>query len=162
MTARPSPEARAQITGLDREQLVAMGEVAYWEARVERTLSLVVTALISTDDEKGVAVTRGLGFGRLLDLGAQLVDLRPKDDEARDTYTRLSGELRRVMESRNRLMHGDWTRPRQGPASASSPRAKRTEDGTFTVDQVEDVAIDLAVLSNGLFILFLVIEGRVD
>jgi hypothetical protein len=65
------------------------------------------------------------------------------------------------MESRNHLLHGDWTTPRQGPATASLARTKRTVDRAFTVEQVQDVAFDLAVLANRLFVLFLVIEGRV-
>lgn len=52
MTARHgADEHRRQVTstGIDTEHLVAMGEVAVWAARVERTLALVVTALITTE-----------------------------------------------------------------------------------------------------------------
>ena len=168
MTERPSPDHKAQArrTGLDQAHLIAMGEVAYWSARVERTLTLVVSALVSGDDahtnETGNVVTRGLPFARLLELGTQLTTLSRYDGQVRDLFGRLSTELRTAMDSRNHLLHGDWTTPRQGPATASLARSKRTVDRAFTVEQVQDVAFDLAVLANRLFVLFLVIEGRVE
>jgi hypothetical protein len=167
MTKRPSPEHRAQArsTGLDQEHLVAMGEVAYWSARVERTLTLVVTALVGDDSESnevGIVVTRGLAFGRLVELGAQLVELSRFDGQVRDMFTRLSSDLKTAMQSRHHLLHGDWTTPRRGPATATLTRAKGTVHRAFTVEQVQDVAFDLAVLANRLFILFLLVEGRID
>jgi len=168
MTKRPSPEhkAEARRTGLDEEHLVAMGEVAYWSARVERTLTFVVMALVSVDDvetnEIGIVATRGLSFSRLVELGGQLVELHRFEGQVRELFKRLSGEVKTAMESRNHLLHGDWTKPRQGPATASLTRTKGTIDRVFTVEQVQDVAFDLAVLANRLFVLFLVIEGRVD
>lgn len=168
MTTRPSPTHRAQArhTGLDQAHLIAMGEVAYWSARVERTLMLVVGALVSGDDaetnEAGNVVTRGLPFGRLLELGTQLTALSRYDGQVRDLFTQLSAELRTAMENRNHLLHGDWTTPRRGAAVASLARTKRTVDKAFTVEQVQDVGFDLAVLANRLFVLFLVIEGRIE
>ncbi|MBB1198663.1 hypothetical protein [Curtobacterium flaccumfaciens] len=168
MTKRPSPEHKAKVrhTGLDEEHLVAMGEVAYWSARLERTLAFVVMALVSDDDgetnEIGIVATRGLPFARLLELGGHLVELRRFDGQVRDLFKRLSAEAKTAMESRNHLLHGDWTTPQQGPATASLTRTKRTIDREFTVEQVQDVAFDLAVLANRLFVLFLVVEGCID
>lgn len=141
-----------------------MGEVAYWSARVERTLAFVVMALISDDDgetdEIGIVVTRGLAFNHLVELGLRLVELPRYDGEIRDTFTRLSSASKAAMASRNHLLHGAWTRPQQGPAKASLTRAKGTVDRTFNVEQVQDVAFDLAVLADRLFVLFLMVEGR--
>lgn len=168
MTERPSPEHRAQVrsTGLDQEHLVAMGEVAYWAAQVELTLTFVVMALVSDDDmetnEIGIVVTRGLSFHRLLELGGQLVQLGRYKGQVRELFTSLSGDLRAGMEDRNHLLHGNWTRPQHGPASASLSRTKGTVDRSFTVEQIEDVAFELAVLADRLFILFFVIEGQVE
>lgn len=168
MIERPSPEHRARVraTSLDREHLIAMGEVAYWSARLERTLAFTVMALVSDDDretnEIGIVVTRGASFSGLLELGAKLVKLHRFEGQVRDMFTRLSADSRVAMESRNHLLHGAWTTPGKGPASASRVRAKGTVDRTLTVAQVEDVAYDLAVLAEQLFMLFLVIEGAVD
>ena len=168
MTERPSAEHRADVraTGLDRDHLVAMGEVAYWSARTERTLALVVTALVSHDDDEtdeiGHVVTRGVPFTGLLDLGAKLIKLRRFEGQVRDMFTGLSSECRAAMESRNHLLHGDWTKPGPGPAVASRVTTKRTVDRPFTVEQIEDVAFDLAVLSNRLFMLFLVAQKMID
>lgn len=168
MTERPSAEHRAGVraTGLDRDHLVAMGEVAYWSARAERTLAIVVTALVSIDDEMtseiGIVLTRGLSSTSLIDLGAKLVKLHRFEGQVREMFTRLSSELKTAMESRHHLLHGDWTTPREGPATASRIRAKGTVSRAFTVEQVEDVAFDLAVLSNQLFLLFLIVEQTIE
>ncbi|MCJ0700228.1 hypothetical protein FRIG_03610 [Frigoribacterium faeni] len=170
MNKQPSAEHRADVraTGLDRDHLVAMGEVAYWSARVERTLSLVVMALVSDDDDEtdeiGSVVTRGLSFTGLLELGAKLVKLQRFEGQVRDMFTRLASELKAAMESRNHLLHGDWTKPGPGPGPATASRvtARRTVDRTFTVEQVEDVAFELAVLSNQLFMLYLVVQEMID
>jgi len=168
MSRHASPEHKAKVrrTGLDEEHLVAMGEVAYWSARLERTLTFVVMALVSDDDAEtnqiGNVVTRGLSFSRLLDLGRQLVELQRFEGQVRELFKRLSSEAKTAMESRNHLLHGDWTTPRRGPATASLTRTKTTIDRVFTVEQVQDVAFDLAVLANRLFVLYLVVEGRID
>lgn len=168
MTEQPSAEHRADVraTGLDRDRLVAMGEVAYWSARTERTLALVVTALVSDDDDEtdeiGNVVTRGMPFTGLLDLGAKLVKLHRFEGQVRDMFTALSLDLKMAMENRNHLLHGDWTKPGQGPATATRVTARKTVDRTFTVEQVEDVAYVLAVLANQLFILFLVVQQMID
>lgn len=143
-----------------------MGEVAYWSARAERTLAIVVTAFVSIDDEEtseiGDVLTRGLTSTSLTDLGTKLVKLHRFEGQVRETFNRLSGELKTAMDSRHHLLHGDWTTPREGPATASRARSRGTVSRAFTVEQVEDVAFDLAVLSNELFALFLVVEASVD
>jgi hypothetical protein len=168
MTERPSAEHRADVraTGLDRDHLVAMGEVAYWSARTERTLALVVSALVSHDDDEtdeiGNVVTRGMPFMGLLELGTKLVKLHRFAGQVRSMFTALSLDLKVAMENRNHLLHGDWTTPGQGPATATRVTARKTVDRTFTVEQVEDVGYALAGLANQLFILFLVVQQMID
>ena len=67
---------RGRKTDLSDEQLLAMGEIAYWAARVERTLGLVVAGLVNKDYEAGQLVTNGMAFHNLLVLGTRLVSLR--------------------------------------------------------------------------------------
>jgi hypothetical protein len=151
------------MTGLDASHLVAMGQVAYWAARAERTLALVVISLISTQSETGVTVTNGMSFGSLLDLGKRLSEERPNDDQARAVYRTLAPRLRSAMEQRNHLLHGEWTRPRSGlPASVRLTRASGRKERDYSVDQIEDVAYDLADVTHRLFLLVLVIDGNVD
>jgi len=168
MTERTRAEQRADVraTGLDRDHLVAMGEVAYWSARTERTLALVVAGLVSHDDDEtddiGLVVTRGMSITALLDLGAKLVKLQRFEGQVRDLFTALSLDLKVAMENRNHLLHGDWTTPGHGPARATRVTSKKTIDRTFTVEQVEDVAYVLAGLANQLFMLFLVVQQMID
>jgi hypothetical protein len=160
---QPNPgRTLPSLTGLDHEHLIAMGEVAYWAARAERTLALVVTAFISTESEVGVVVTNGMPFTRLLELGSQLAAHRPNDDQARDIYGRLTGPLKGAMDSRNHLLHSEWTKPQQGPASATLTRGKGKIEREFSVEAIRDVASELMRLADRMFILFLVIEGHVD
>lgn len=153
--------ARLRGTGLSDGQLIAMGEVAYWAARAERSLSLVVATLVSKESGAGTVVTNGLAFGRLVELGVQLVRLRPAADEARDRFMSLVEPLKRAMDSRNHLLHSEWTRPREGLVSATLTRAKGPVERQYSLETIEDVASSLALLSNQLFLLYLVVEDAV-
>jgi hypothetical protein len=159
-------------TWLDDEHLVALGEVAYWSARAERTLALVVSTLISRDSESGVIATNGLGFNTLADLGTRLVAQRVEGDQVRVIYKRLASALKKAMETRNHLLHGEWTRPAEyfpnkqrggppwaGPTSVVRTRSSGPSERTFTVHAVRHVAHDLALVTTRLFALFMVIES---
>lgn len=153
---------RDRGTDIGDNHLVAIGEVAVWAARAERTLALVVSALVDAKSEAGMIVTNGMPFARLLELGTQLVSLRPVDDQVRNLFIRFSGPLRLAMGSRNHLMHSEWTMPRQGPPLATLTRARGKTEKEFPVETIERVANDLALMSNRLFVLYLVITQAVD
>lgn len=153
---------RDRGTDLSDGQLIATGEVAFWATRAERTLGLVVSALVNERSEAGAIVTNGMPFGRLLDLGTQLVALRPVNDQVRDLFTRFSGPLKAAMESRNHLMHGEWTTPREGPPVATRTQGKRTSEREFPLEAIESVATDLALMSNRLYVLWFVIIKMTD
>ena len=95
--------AQLRDTDLGDQQLIAMGEVAVWAARVERTLALVVASLIGGTPDTGALVTNGLPFNRLLELGSQLATRRPEGDTVRKNIERLGAPMRLAMESRNHL-----------------------------------------------------------
>lgn len=153
-----------RMTGLDPAHLIAMGEVAYWAARAERTLALVVTTLISTQSETGVIVTNGMGFTPLLNLGRRLAEQRPSNDRARSIFGTLIPRVQAAMEQRNHLLHGEWTRPTHpdAPASVRFTRTNGQKERLYSVDQIESVAYELALVTHRLFILVLVIDSGVD
>jgi len=153
---------RDRGTDISDNHLLAIGEVTVWAARAERTLALVVSALVNANSEAGMIVTNGMGFARLLELGTQLVNLRPVDGQVRDLFVRFSGPLRIAMESRNHLMHSEWTMPRQGPPIAALTRTRGRTEKEFPVEAIERVANDLALMSNRLFVLYLVIAQAMD
>ncbi|OUD88728.1 hypothetical protein CMMCAS03_12265 [Clavibacter michiganensis subsp. michiganensis] len=66
------------------------------------------------------------------------------------------------MDSRNHLLHSEWTKPKQGPASATLTRGKGKVEREFSVEAIRDVADELLLYADRLFILFLVIEGHFD
>lgn len=150
---------RNRGTDLSDDQLVAMGEIAYWAARAERTLGLVVATLIHKGSESGQIVTNGQPFASLLTLGARLVALRPEEDQIREVYTGMSSRLKAAMETRNHVLHSHWTRPRpHGPAAATLTRARGPVEREFTVEELERVADNLASLDGGFFLLNLMLH----
>ena len=154
---------RGRKTDLSDEQLLAMGEIAYWAARVERTLGLVVAGLVNKDSEAGQLVTNGMAFQNLLVLGTRLVSLRAPEDRARVLYTKLAGPLKTAMEERHHVLHSSWTRPRpHGPVSATLTRAKGSVEREFTIEEIESVANDLAALDDRLFLLHLGVNDIVE
>lgn len=167
MNAEHTPEdhrRHVRMTGLDPRHLIAMGEVAYWAARAERTLALVVTTLISTQSETGVTVTNGMSFGALLNLGRRLAEQRPNEVRARAVFDTLAPRVQAAMEQRNHLLHGEWTRPAHpdDPASVRLTRTNGQKERHYSVEQIENVAYDLARVTHRLFILVLVIDSGVD
>lgn len=161
MDQRPH-RRRDRGTELSDDQLVAMGEVTVWAARAERTLALVVSALVNDNSEAGTIVTNGMQFGQLLDLGTRLIDLRPVDDQARELFTRFAQPLKTAMQNRNHLIHSEWTAPRQGPPLATLTRSRGKTEKEFPLEAIERVANDLALLSNRLYVLHLVVIGLAD
>lgn len=167
MNTEHTPEdhrRHVRMTGLDSDHLIAMGEVAYWAARAERTLALVVTTFISTQSETGVTVTNGMSFGALLSLGRRLAEQRPNDERARAIFGTLAPRVQEAMEQRNHLLHGEWTRPTHpdAPASVRLTRANGQKERLYSVEQIESVAYELAIVTHRLFILVLVIDSGVD
>jgi len=153
--------AQLRDTDLGDQQLIAMGEVAVWAARVERTLAIVVASLIGGTPDAGALVTNGLPFNRLLELGSQLATRRPEGDTVRKNIERLGAPMRLAMESRNHLLHGEWVPWSEGIAKATLTRTRGTKEREFSVRAVEDVANDLTNLANELFWLHLVASGQI-
>lgn len=165
MTSRHgTDEHRRQVTatGIDTEHLVAMGEVAVWAARAERTLALVVTALITTEAATGVTVTNGMSYSALSDLGERLVKQRPEDDQPRAMYLNLLPRMKEAMAHRNHLLHGEWNQLDEGPASVTLTRIRGSTERTYSVDQVEQVTYELASVAKRLFLLMLIIDGALE
>jgi hypothetical protein len=165
MTARHgADEHRREVTatGIDTEHLVAMGEVAVWAARVERTLAMVVTALISTEAATGATVTNGMGYSTLSDLGKRLVDQRPENDQPRAMYLNLLPRMKEAMAHRNHLLHGEWNQLDEGPASVTLTRMGGSKERTYSVEQVEQVAYELASVAKRLFLLVLIIDDVLE
>lgn len=159
-------------TWLDDDHLVPLGEVAYWSARAERTLALVVSLLISRETENGVIATNGLGSHSLMDLGSRFVAQRPEGDQVRVIYKRQAAAQKQAMETRNHLLHGEWIRPAEhfsakrrggtpwtGPTFEIRTRSSGPSERKFTVHAVRRVAHDLALTTTRLLALFNVIEA---
>jgi hypothetical protein len=165
MTDQPATSRRAGNRGTDLSdaQLLAMGEIAHWAARAERTLGLVVANLVNKGAESAEIVINGMTLANLLDLGTRLVALRPMDDAIREIYTSMSGPFKTAMETRNHVLHSRWTRPRpHGPAKATLTRAKGAREREFTVDKIEGVADTLANIDGGFFILYLMLHNAAE
>ena len=145
---------RLRDTDLSEAQLIAMGEVSVWAARLERMLALVVANLTSKRSDAAVLVTNGLPFARLCDLGRQLSALRPDAHEIRREFERLDRLRRSAMERRNEVLHSDWSPREGGRALATFTRSRRTTRREFSVEEVQGVANDLAVLAGDLLWLY--------
>jgi len=165
MTARHgADEYRREVTstGIDTEHLVAMGEVAVWAARVERTLAMVITALISTEAATGATMTNGMGYSALSDLGKRLVDQRPENDHPRAICLNLLPRMKEAMAHRNHLLHGHWNQLGEGPVSVTLTRMGGSKERTCSVEQVEQVAYELASVAKRLFLLVLIIDDVLE
>ena len=77
-------------------------------------------------------------------------------------YLNLLPRMKEAMAHRNHLLDGEWNQLDEGPASVTLTRMRGSTERTYSVDQVEHVAYELASVAKRLFLLMLIIDGALD
>lgn len=152
-------------TGLAADHLIALGQVAYWSARIDTTLPLLAAALIRASDRPRTpkqARVIGLDFSSIFAKTSSLVAELDPDDQIRVLYERDASAVKKAMEDRNHLLHAYWLRGPREPAIAQRTRREGTTTTPFSAADVERVAVALANLSDRLWLVYAVADGILE
>lgn len=156
---------QAVHTGLAADHLIALGQVAYWSARIDTTLPLLAAALIRASDRprtRKQAEVVGLTFSQILKKTSGLVAELDGADQVRVLFERDASAVQKAMEDRNHLLHAYWLRGPREPAMAQRTRREGTTTTPFSAADVERVAVDLANLSDRLWLIYAVADGILE
>lgn len=152
-------------TGLAADHLIALGQVAYWSARIDTTLPLLAAALIRASNRprtrKQVEVV-GLPFTSIFERTTALVAELDAADQVRVMFERDASAIRKTMEDRNRLLHAYWLRGPREPAMAQRTRRGGITTTPFSAADVERVAVNLANLSDRVWLIYAVADGILE
>lgn len=173
MTASPADDLtpgsaehwEALHTGLAADHLVALGQVAYWSARIDTTLPLLAAALIRTSPRARTpkeAQVVGLTFASIFTKTSELVRELDPSEQIRILFERDAAAVKRAMEDRNHLLHAYWLRGPREPAIAQRTRREGTTTTPFSAADVERVAVALANLSDRLWLVYAVADGILE
>lgn len=152
-------------TGLAADHLIALGQVAYWSARIDTTLPLLAAALIRASDRQRTrkqAEVVGLTFSQILEKTSALVAELGAADQVRVLFERDAIAIQKAMEDRNHLLHAYWLRGPREPAMAQRTRRDGTTITPFSAADVERVAVNLANLSDRLWLIYAVADGILE
>jgi hypothetical protein len=152
-------------TGLAADHLIALGQVAYWSARIDTTLPLLAAALIRASDRprtRNQAEVAGLTFSAIFKKTCALVAELDSADQVRVLFERDASAIQKAMEDRNHLLHAYWLRGPREPAVAQRTRRGGTTTTPFSAADVERVAVDLANLSDRLWLIYAVADGILE
>ncbi|MBT1683783.1 hypothetical protein [Curtobacterium flaccumfaciens] len=152
-------------TGLAADHLIALGQVAYWSARIDTMLPLLAAALIRASDRprtRKQAVVVGLTFSAIFKKTSALVAELQPTDQIRVLFDRDASAIRTAMEDRNHLLHAYWLRGPREPAIAQRTRREGTTTTPFSAADVEQVAFALANLSDRVWLIYAVADGIME
>ena len=133
-------------TGMTDEQLIALGELAYWSGQAEAGVRYMLELLITGPAAE--VIGNGRSFSEMLDLTQRLLPTRVdlagiavyiEEDVAR---------LRAAMDVRNVMLHGYWDSADVAKGSALSVRVSRRRGSRamtgLTAHDIRSAAQDLA------------------
>lgn len=152
-------------TGLAADHLIALGQVAYWSARIDTTLPLLAAALIHASDRPRTpkqAQVVGLTFSSIFEKTSALVAELDPADQVRVLFERDASAVKKAMEDRNHLLHAYWLRGPREPAMAQRTRKEGTTTTPFSAADVERVAVALANLSDRVWLVYAVADGILE
>ncbi|WP_314451687.1 hypothetical protein [uncultured Microbacterium sp.] len=152
-------------TGLATDHLIALGQVAYWSARIDTTLPLLAAALIRASNRprtRKQAEVVGLPFSSIFEKTSVLVAELDAADQVRVLFERDASAIKKTMEDRNHLLHAYWLRGPREPAMAQRTRRGGTTTTPFSAADVERVAVDLAHLSDRVWLISAVADGVLE
>lgn len=152
-------------TGLAADHLIALGQVAYWSARIDTTLPLLAAALIRASNRPRTqrqAQVVGLTFSAIFTKTSALVAELDPTNQVRVMFERDAGAVKKAMEDRNHLLHAYWLRGPREPAIAQRTRREGTTTTPFSAADVERVAVALADLSDRLWLVYALAAGILE
>lgn len=133
-------------TGMSNEQLIALGELAYWSGQAEAGVRHFVELLIK--GQAGEVIARGRSFTELLDLMQRLYPTRPEFAPIANYIEEDSVRLRSAMEVRNVMLHGFWDSAEVPSGAPLSVRVNRRRGAhaveNLTARDIHDAAQGLA------------------
>ncbi|MEB0000849.1 hypothetical protein QN367_17385 [Cryobacterium sp. RTS3] len=110
-------------TGMSDEQLMALGELAYWSGQAEAGVRYFVELLIK--GTAGEVIARGRSFTEMLDLMHRLHTTRPEFASLATYIEEDIVRLRKAMDMRNVMLHGFWDSAEVPSGSLLSVRVNR-------------------------------------
>ncbi|WP_416264392.1 hypothetical protein ACNANV_00500 [Curtobacterium flaccumfaciens pv. flaccumfaciens] len=146
-------------------KMIALGQVAYWSTRIDTTLPLLAAALIRASDRprtRKQAEVVGLTFSQILEKTSALVAELDAADQVRVLFERDASAFQKAMEDRNHLLHAYWLRGPREPAMAPRTRGEGTTTTPFCAADVKRVAVDLASLSDRVWLIYAVADGILE
>lgn len=118
---------------LTDKQYAALGRLAVEAAHLESIIEHFVADSITHDSEVSHLVLAGMPFDRRVALLMSILSVRLPDAPARQSLTPLLEESKRLMQDRNRYLHGLWETNAQAKTQVSNRRRK---DGLLDVRTV--------------------------
>ena len=152
----PDPSVdRVSLTGLNREHLLALGEVAFWAAKVERTMAEMAVSLLTPETSGGYAVVETMQFAQIDQLIVRL--LKQRQSAFGTEYAETIKAVREAMKARNSLLHGYW----DGKFNGGTPLLDSIKNGidrkprAVPLSEVQGAANELLIAHDQLFVLWL-------
>lgn len=131
---------------MSNEQLIALGELAYWSGQAEAGVRYFLELLIN--GPAGEVISRGRSFTEMIDLIRRLLPTRPEFRPIAPYVDEDIERLRKTMDVRNLLLHGFWDSAEVPHGSSLSVTVNRRR-GThamqnLTASEIQNAAQDLA------------------
>jgi hypothetical protein len=140
-------------TGMTDEQLIALGELAYWSGQAEAGVRYMLELLVAGPAAE--VIGSGRSFTEMLDLTQRLLPTRVDLGSIAVFIEEDTARLRAAMDVRNVMLHGYWDSADVVRGSALSVkvtrrRGSRAMEG-LTVRDIRSAAQDLADATTYVF-----------